>query len=275
MLKRAISSSCLLVALGCAHDSSPRKSADAAAAPASAAPASAIPSAVESAAPPPKATSRDSTTSGSGPSHQHDGAHQHQHQHGYHMDFSEVERFARHFDDPARNAWQRPKEIVQWMGLAPGHVVADIGAGTGYFIPYLSEAVGSQGTVLALDVEPNMVRFMEQRIAKSAWSNARARVVASNDPGLSPSSVDRILIVNTWHHIDDRSAYAAKLARALKPGGSIYIVDFTLDSDIGPPPAHRLSPEVVVRELSGQRLEAAIVAGETLPKQYIVRATLR
>jgi ubiquinone/menaquinone biosynthesis C-methylase UbiE len=187
------------------------------------------------------------------------------------MDFSNADAFAAHFDDPTRDAWQKPAEVVSLLAVDPGQVVVDLGAGTGYFVGRLAKAVESTGRVLALDVEPNMVRHLEQRAKKSGWTNVEPRLVALDDPGLAPKSVDRVLIVNTWHHISDRERYAAKLSTALRPGGSVFVVDFTLDSDIGPPAGHRLSPEQVVHELDAGGLSARVVA-ETLPKQYVVAA---
>jgi ubiquinone/menaquinone biosynthesis C-methylase UbiE len=190
------------------------------------------------------------------------------------MDFSAVERFARHFDGRERDAWQKPAEVVRFLELGAGQVVADIGAGTGYFLPHLSKTVGSQGRVLALDVEPNMVEYMKQRSKKGGFANVEPRLVTPGDPGLAPASVDHILIVNTWHHIDDRASYAVKLARALRPLGTLLVVDFTLDADLGPPKEHRLSAEQVVKELEGGGFRAEVVRGETLPKQYLVRGSL-
>jgi predicted methyltransferase len=188
------------------------------------------------------------------------------------MDFSNAEAFAAHFDDPARDAWQKPAEVLSLLSLSPGQVVVDLGAGTGYFVGYLARAVESAGRVLALDVEQNMVRHLEDRAEKSGWTNVEPRLVAFDDPGLGPASIDRVLIVNTWHHISDRERYAAKLSTALRPGGSVFVVDFTLESDIGPPANHRLSPEQVVRELQSAGLRARVVH-ETLPKQYVVVAS--
>jgi ubiquinone/menaquinone biosynthesis C-methylase UbiE len=205
------------------------------------------------------------------PAHPH--AEHHHGAQGYHMDFSEVERFARHFDSPDRDAWQKPAEVVRLLDLRPGQVVADIGAGTGYFLSYWSKAVGGQGRVLALDVEPNMVEYMKRRARHAGWGNVEALVVAPDDPGLPPGGVDRIVIVDTWHHIDDRPAYTAKLLRALRPGGSVVVVDFTLESDLGPPAGHRLTPEQVEKELAAGGLAAQIDRTETLPKQYVVRGT--
>src|SRR5690606_20382507 len=154
-----------------------------------------------------------------GPGHEAThGGHAH-HGGGYQMDFSEVERFARHFDGPERAAWQKPDEVVRLLELSPGAIVADIGAGTGYFLAPLSRAVGPKGRVLALDVEPNMVEYMKRRTQREALANVEARTVAPDDPGLAANSVDRVLIVNTWHHIGNRTQYATKLAQALRPGG--------------------------------------------------------
>ena len=93
--------------------------------------------------------------------------------------------------------------------------------------------------------------------------------VSSHEPGLREASVDRLLIVNTWHHLDHRTQYAAKIARALKPGGRLYVVDFDLDSPLGPPVRHRLDPARVANEVEGGGLEVETVA-ERLPNQYVV-----
>jgi len=218
------------------------------------------------------AANASSASSVAPPTEHHPQAEEHHHgKQGYHMDFSEVERFARHFDSPERHSWQKPAEVVTLLDIHAGHVVADIGAGTGYFLPYLSKAVGNRGRVLALDVEPNMVEYMNRRVRQSGWSNVEPRVVAADDPNLPPDGVDRIIVVDTWHHIDDRAVYAGKLARALRLGGTLLVVDFTLESAMGPPAKHRLPPEQVVKELQGGGLRAAVVQSETLPEQYVVR----
>lgn len=199
-------------------------------------------------------------------------AHEQGSQHGMHKDFSDAQAFSKAFDDPARDAWQRPAEVVELLHLEPGSVVADLGAGTGYFVGWLSRAVGEQGKVLALDVEPKMIEFLGQRARQQGLDNVIPRLVPVDDPQLEPGSVSRVLIVNTWHHIDERSRYATKLASALGAGGEIWIVDFTLDSEVGPPARFRLSPEQVMSELESAGLRAEVVAGEQLPKQYVVRA---
>ena len=185
--------------------------------------------------------------------------------------FADADRWATVFDDPARDAWQRPDEVVRLLQVGPGLTVADVGAGTGYFERRLSAQVGSAGRVLALDVEPTMITYLEARAQREMWRGVEARLVAADDPALGEADVDRILVVDTWHHLPDRAAYAQKLARALRAGGRLAVVDFTLDAPMGPPPSERLPAETVVADLAAAGLEATI-ADEALPHQYVVLA---
>jgi ubiquinone/menaquinone biosynthesis C-methylase UbiE len=193
------------------------------------------------------------------------------HRPGMKHDFSNTAKHAKNFENPERVAWQMPDQVMELMAIEPGMTVADLGAGTGFFVPYLAKAVGPSGKVLALDVEPNMVTHLKQRAAEAGLSQVEARGVEPGDPGFAPASVDRILIVNTWHHIDDRGNYSAKLRRALEPGGSIWVVDFEKTSAKGPPAAHKLHPHEVIAELTAGGLEAEAVE-ETLPEQYVISA---
>lgn len=196
----------------------------------------------------------------------HGGAHP-AHEH----DFSDAAAYAQMFDAPDRDGWQRPPEVLRLLALSQGMTVADLGAGTGYFEPHLAASVGSEGVVVALDVEASMVAWMERRMGEAGLANVQVRLVAGDDPGLAPASVDRVLIVDTWHHIADRVEYGQRLRRALRPGGFVLVVDFTQESEHGPPPEMRLPADVVVGELSGAGLRARVVE-ESLPMQYAVRA---
>jgi ubiquinone/menaquinone biosynthesis C-methylase UbiE len=159
--------------------------------------------------------------------------------------------------------------VIAAMRVDPGMTVADLGAGTGYFLPHLSRAVGPSGKVLALDVEPDMVRHMTERAAREGLANVVARKVPYDDPELPAGSVDRVLIVDTWHHIPDRPRYAAKLAAALRPAGAVLIVDLTRDAQRGPPREHRIPAETAAAELAAGGLTTEM-ATEELPDQYIV-----
>lgn len=197
----------------------------------------------------------------------------HEHSAGSEHGFPDPQTYADRLDDPGRDDWQMPEEVVEKLDCRPGMTVVDLGAGTGYFVGYLSAAVGLQGRVLALDTERSMVDRIEARIERDELRNVEPGVVGAADPGLAPGSVDRILIVNTWHHISNRLDYADKLRAALRPGGRVLIVDFTIESPYGPPPRMRLTHDTVARELRAAGFEAGLVEAP-LPYQYLVGGRL-
>lgn len=212
------------------------------------------------------------------------GAHKHgEHAHGGHDHghggplvhrFEKAEEWTKEFDNPERDAWQKPVEVVAAVNITPGMTVADIGAGTGYFEPHLSKAAGPKGRVLAVDIEPDMVRYLRERAAKEKLENVTALQAVPGGTGLSDASVDRVLIVDTWHHIPDRAGYVQQLKKALKPGGQVIIVDFTLEATKGPPKEHRLAPEQIIAELETAGFVGKAI-DESLPEQYIVVAKLK
>ncbi|MFO0591223.1 MAG: methyltransferase domain-containing protein [Polyangiaceae bacterium] len=208
------------------------------------------------------------------PMHDH-ASHDHGDGHGDHGHDPLVHRFqnaadwAKDFDSPERAAWQKPDEVVKLLQITPGMKVADIGAGTGYFEGPLSAAVGPSGQVLALDIEQSMVDYITARMEKEKIANVKAMLIPGDDPKLASSSVDRVVIVDTWHHIPGREAYAKKIAEGLVPGGFLMIVDFTMEAEHGPPKMHRILPEDAKKELETAGLKGEI-AQETLPEQYVV-----
>lgn len=185
--------------------------------------------------------------------------------------FEDPKHWAKVFEGPARDAWQKPKELVSRLQLAPGMTVADVGAGTGYLMPHLAQAVGDKGKVIAVDIEPQMVAHLTERAKKAKLAQVSAQLGEPSDPKLLGASVDRIVILDTWHHVPSRVAYAEKLFAALRPGGMLYVVDFTKESPEGPPAKHRLLPEQVQLDLQTAGFETEVIP-EELPNQYIVRA---
>lgn len=196
------------------------------------------------------------------------------HSPGHRHDFSDVKRWSAIFDAPERDAWQKPQHVIELMALESGLTVADLGAGTGYFLPHLAAAVGPDGRVFGLDVEESLVAHMQKRAEEAGLSQVRAQLVPRDGLGMDPSSLDRLLVVNTWHHLDERPNYARHIGEILSDGGSLIIVDFTLESEQGPPKKHRLSPERVVAELEAGGLSAEILE-EELPRQYVIVARSR
>jgi len=187
----------------------------------------------------------------------------HTHQHG----FGGAERWAQVFDDPARDAVQKPHEVIQALALKPDALVADIGAGTGYFSVRIAHFV-PRGRVYGVDVEPDMVKYLHERVQREKLGNVSAIVAAPDDPRL-PEKVDLILMVDVFHHIGNRVRYLKLLRASLKPGGRIAIVDFRMDSPQGPPKSARITPEALGKEFNeagyALRQEHAF-----LPNQYFL-----
>jgi len=183
--------------------------------------------------------------------------------------FGDVQHWVERFEAKDRREWQQPDFVVLAMGLAEGDRVADIGTGTGYFLPYLDEDVGESGRVYAVDIEPGMLEYVKQR-QDLYWDNVVTVLATPDDPKLPDGELDAILIVNTWHHIEDREAYLAKLAKALAPGGRLFLVDWLKkDLPLGPPPEHKLGREEVLEQFgrAGWKLSSESVA---LPYQYFL-----
>ncbi len=187
--------------------------------------------------------------------------------------FEDIEVWVKRFEDPERDKWQKPAAVVEAMKLSPGDVVADIGAGTGYFTRLFAVAVGPSGKAFGLDIEPGMVKYMEEDARKLNLNNYVARIVKTDDPELTPHSVDVIFLCDTYHHIDNRVEYFRRLSQSLKTGGRIVVVDFIKDSDFGPPRDHKLAEEVVLEEMekAGYRL---IKSHDLLQYQYFLEFAL-
>jgi len=199
--------------------------------------------------------------------HRHPGDHETGHQPGYHRSFDDAERWAKEFDDPARDAWQKPDELLDALHLERTARVADLGAGTGYFSARIAKRV-PRGKLFAVDVAPDMVRYLDER-AKREHLDVVVPVLASAESPNLPEPVDLVLVVDTYHHIDGRVAYFSRLTRSLRPGGRLAIVDFRADSPNGPPPEHRIRPETVIAEL-GAAGYSLLTTHPFLPRQYFL-----
>jgi cyclopropane fatty-acyl-phospholipid synthase-like methyltransferase len=181
--------------------------------------------------------------------------------------FDDAERWARSFDDPARDEWQMPGRVIESLALRPGAVVADIGAGTGYFTVRLAKSAAAP-KVYAVDVEPSMVEYVQQRAAKEGLKNVVAVRAASDRTNL-PEPVDLVLIVDTYHHIANRVAYFTALRQVMKPSARLAIVDFRKGAPGGPPEEFRFTPDQITGELgrAGFTLQAQ---HEFLPRQIFL-----
>ncbi len=199
----------------------------------------------------------------------------HAHGHaGHHHAFDEPERWAESFEDPARDAWQKPELVLEALDLRADHVVADIGSATGYFPVRIAPKL-PDGRVWAVDIEPSMVRYLNARARREGLDNLTSILGTPQDP-LLPQPVDRVLMVNTYHHVSDRTSYFEAVAEYLAPSARVVVVDFEMgERPVGPPDSMKIPPEQVQRELAaaGYRLDEATRG--RLPHQYVLVFRLR
>jgi cyclopropane fatty-acyl-phospholipid synthase-like methyltransferase len=141
--------------------------------------------------------------------------------------FDNPEQLAKQFDDPARDAWQMPDRVIAALGLKAGQSVADIGAGTGYFSVRLARSAAAPA-VYAVDIEAAMVDHLTKRAHAEHLMNIMPVRASATSPNL-PKPVDMVLVVDTFHHIGNRTAYFRELKKSLTPGGRVAIVDFHKD----------------------------------------------
>jgi len=181
--------------------------------------------------------------------------------------FGDADRWARVFDDPARDAWQKPHEVIRALAPAPDARIADIGSGTGYFSVRLAHAV-PKGRVYGVDTEPDMVKHLADRARREHLANVVAIAGRPDDAAL-PEKVDLVLMVDVYHHIADREDYFGRLRGSLKPGARVAIIDFSETSKDGPPRRERISPTRVRAEM--RRAGYALAEEHRfLPNQYFL-----
>jgi ubiquinone/menaquinone biosynthesis C-methylase UbiE len=173
----------------------------------------------------------------------------------------------------SRDAMQFPDRIMESLALEPGDVVADVGAGSGYFTVRLAAAVGGAGRVIATDIRQEMLDYIAARLDEGGIDNVELVKVEPDDPGLPAGEIDTVLMVDVMHYVRDRAAYAKKLRAALSPGGRVVVIDFRFDPEaereFAPPPEQQVPRATLDEEMK----DAGFVVAEAfdfLPEQYFV-----
>jgi ubiquinone/menaquinone biosynthesis C-methylase UbiE len=173
------------------------------------------------------------------------------------------------YDGPDRDARQKPAEVIEALALKPGEVIADIGAGTGYFTMRLAEGVGSKGRVYAVDISPEMVLRINRRVRDAGALNVSTILAPPDDP-LLPERVDRFFFVDVWHHIEDQPGYLALMKKTLKPGGQVVMIDFhKKPMPFGPPMSEKIAREDLIAQMAEHGFR--VLREHTfLPYQYFI-----
>lgn len=171
---------------------------------------------------------------------------------------------------PEREAEEHSDTLVKELKLKPGDTVADIGAGTGYFSRRLAKLVGSSGTVFAVDIQPEMLQLLTNRMAGIGISNVVPVLGSITNPNLATASIDLALMVDVYHEFDFPREMMDAICKSLKPGGRVVFVEFRgEDPQVPIKPLHKMTEAQVKREMSVQPLDWEQTI-EVLPRQHII-----
>lgn len=207
--------------------------------------------------------------------HEHDHGghdHNHGHKHGHaneHMNTTSFEDLVNRFDSPERDAYQQPEKVLAYIGDVTGKKILDIGAGTGYF----SFKLANKGAnVIAGDVDDRFQNYIKEKIAKENAPKVALRKLPYDSPALAEGEVDKVLIVNTYHHIEDRIKYFNQVLKGLTTGGELIVIDFKKQDGPGPPVKMKMSPDFITTELKAAGFKEFVLEESLLEHQYIIRA---
>ena len=198
--------------------------------------------------------------------------HGHHNRANHHMNQADFESLTRRFESPERDAYQQPEKVLEFIGDVSGETIMDIGSGTGYFSFRLVEA-GAK--VIAADVDERFQEYIRTKKDRLGIPDSKLslRQIPYDDPNLEPGEVDKVITVNTYHHIGDRSTYFGKVRSGLKPGGTLIVIDyFKKDLPVGPPKSMKIGSETIVEELRAAGFESIKTNDTLLEYQFIIMA---
>jgi SAM-dependent methyltransferase len=160
--------------------------------------------------------------------------------------FADVQKYVAFLERPDRAVWQKPDEAVRALHLAGNEVVADVGAGSGYFTFRLAAAL-PQGRVVATDIEPEMVRHIHHKAMTEGIRNVEPVLASADDPRV-PATADIVFVCDVLHHVSDRVAWLGRLHDQMKPGARLVLVEFKEGSlPEGPPASLKIPRDEMLR----------------------------
>ena len=191
-------------------------------------------------------------------------------QHKMHELHNDPKSYIGALEDPKRDAYQKPHEVLTALNIKPGEVIADIGAGSGYFTFRLSHHVGDKGKIYAVDVSPDMVRHINRRVRETKATNVVTILADNDDPLLADRSVNRFFICDVWHHVENQTKYLSLMKKMLKPGGEIVMIDFhKKELPFGPPMQMKIAREDLIKQMESNGFKLS-KEHTFLPHQYFL-----
>jgi len=187
---------------------------------------------------------------------------------------ADAEQWAARFEHEGRAIFDKRFEIVAAMDLKPGMAAADIGAGSGLIARLMADAVGPEGTVYAVDIAKNMVDYIERTARAQQLTNLNAVLGEARSPRLAPHSVDRVAIIDTYHHFEYPAEMLAEIKKALRPDGLLLLIDFKREEGTSRPyilDMVRAGEETFIDEFRKAGFEVIERNGEMFPDNYLVK----
>lgn len=152
---------------------------------------------------------------------------------------------------PERNAEENTELLVDKLDLRPGQVIADIGAGTGYYSRRIARRIGPSGKVLAVDIQPEMLKLLDRQMQSAGITNVTTILGTTTDPRLPDASVDMAFLIDVYHEFDFPHEMMTAICRSLKPGGRVVFVEFRgEDASVPIKPLHKMTELQVKKEMS-------------------------
>ena len=172
-------------------------------------------------------------------------------------------------EGPDRDAWQEPERIMDSLGITSGTMVADVGAGGGWFTIKLASRVGSEGLVYAEDIQREMIESINRRVNRANLSNVETIIGTSNNPKI-PTPVDAVLMVDVYGEVEDPVTLLRNVIPQLKKGGRIGIIEHRLDGGgPGPPIQDRVAPETIINTAEAVGLQL-VTHDDSFRYQYLL-----
>ncbi|MBL8227930.1 MAG: class I SAM-dependent methyltransferase [Bryobacterales bacterium] len=169
-----------------------------------------------------------------------------------------------------REQEEAPERALKLIGIQPGMVIADVGAGTGYFTRRMAKLTGPTGKVYAVDIQPRMIDALKKNIAREKLTNVEPILNKEDDPMLPSGQLDLILMVDVYHEFAHPQVMLRKLRETLKPDGRMVLLEFKKeDPDVPIRPEHKMSVEEARVEVEAEGFKLTKVIS-SLPRQHIL-----
>jgi 2-polyprenyl-3-methyl-5-hydroxy-6-metoxy-1,4-benzoquinol methylase len=187
----------------------------------------------------------------------------------HHMNKTSFEDLVKNFESADRNEWQKPDEVIHFLGDLKNKTIIDIGAGTGYFEFKMNEP---SAKIIAADVDERFIKYIDERIVSEKKMNISSRKAEYEKPPVTEQEADIVFMVDVYHHIENRKDYFSMVKKGVKPNGEMVIVDFKKgDFEHGPPNDMKIEPQIVINEMKLAGFNLITQDTTTLKYQYLLK----